>query len=58
MGSDSTLAERLDEVFGAALRERRVVGAVAVVARDGQVQYRRAHGCGLSAMSSSGSMIP
>lgn len=44
MGSDSTLAERLDEVFGAALRERRVVGAVAVVARDGQVQYRRAHG--------------
>ncbi|CPW94361.1 Beta-lactamase/esterase [Mycobacteroides abscessus] len=44
MGSDSTLAERLDEVFGAALRERRVVGAVAIVARDGQVKYRRAHG--------------
>jgi len=38
------LATRLDKVFAAALREKRIVGAVAMVAQDGRVIYRRAHG--------------
>ncbi|MBN3789784.1 serine hydrolase domain-containing protein [Burkholderia sp. Ac-20353] len=40
----SALESRLDNVFATALREQRVVGAVAIVARDGHVIYRRAHG--------------
>lgn len=39
-----SLAERLDEVFASALAQRRIVGAVALVARGGDVVYRRAHG--------------
>ncbi|WP_323117915.1 serine hydrolase domain-containing protein [Burkholderia alba] len=40
----AALAARLDRVFDTALRERRIVGAVALVARHGDVLYRRAHG--------------
>lgn len=35
---------RLDRAFEDALRERRIVGGVAIVACDGDVVYRRAHG--------------
>ncbi|AJK49390.1 serine hydrolase domain-containing protein [Burkholderia plantarii] len=38
------LSGRLDAVFGRALSERRVVGAVGVVAQHGNLLYRRAHG--------------
>ncbi|NIF74949.1 beta-lactamase family protein [Burkholderia sp. Ap-962] len=38
------LAARLDAVFDQALRERRLVGAVAIVARHGEILYRRAQG--------------
>ncbi len=38
------LGRRIDAVFDAALRERRLVGAVAIVARHGVPLYRRAHG--------------
>ena len=41
---ESALANRLDSIFTTALRERRIVGAVAVVASHGKVIYRRAHG--------------
>ncbi|CAM8827994.1 hypothetical protein NCR_03773 [Burkholderia pseudomallei] len=41
---DAALAARLDRVLGAALGERRIVGAVALVARHGRLVYRRAHG--------------
>ncbi|MBN3728210.1 serine hydrolase domain-containing protein [Burkholderia sp. Ac-20379] len=40
----TALAGRLDAVFERALRERRLVGAVAIVARHGAVLYRHAHG--------------
>lgn len=40
----SALADRLDAVFATALHERRIVGAVALVARHGDVVYRRAVG--------------
>lgn len=40
----AALAGRLDRIFETALRERRIVGAVAIVARQGEVVYRRAHG--------------
>lgn len=43
-GNESTLSTRLDRVFEAALREKRIVGAVALVAKDGKVIYRQAHG--------------
>lgn len=39
-----SLAERLDQVFASALAQRRIVGAVALVARGGDIVYRRAHG--------------
>ncbi|MGS0894353.1 serine hydrolase domain-containing protein [Burkholderia stagnalis] len=38
------LAARVDDVFSTALAQRRIVGAVAIVARHGEVLYRRAHG--------------
>jgi CubicO group peptidase (beta-lactamase class C family) len=38
------LAGQLDAVFSEALRARRVVGAVALVAQHGRLLYRRAHG--------------
>lgn len=41
---DDALARRLDATLEAALRERRVVGAVVLVARDGRLVYRRAVG--------------
>lgn len=41
---DAALAARLDRVLGAALGERRIVGAVALAARHGRLVYRRAHG--------------
>ncbi|WP_392387851.1 serine hydrolase domain-containing protein [Burkholderia gladioli] len=40
----ASLAARLDAVFDQALRERRLVGAVAIVARHGEILYRRAQG--------------
>lgn len=41
---DGALAARVDPVVDAALAERRLVGAVVLVARDGQIVYRRAAG--------------
>ncbi len=41
---DAGLAGRLDEAIDRALTERRIVGAVVLVARDGDVVYRRAAG--------------
>ncbi|HTN82361.1 MAG TPA: serine hydrolase domain-containing protein, partial [Sorangium sp.] len=41
---DEPLQRRLDAVVEAATAEGRIVGAVVVVARDGQVVYRRAAG--------------
>jgi CubicO group peptidase (beta-lactamase class C family) len=41
---DQTLAARLDDVFATALREKRIVGAVAIVARHGDIVYRQADG--------------
>ncbi|WP_437939023.1 serine hydrolase domain-containing protein [Sorangium sp. So ce341] len=41
---DEALQRRLDEVVEAATAQGRIVGAVVVVARDGQVVYRRAAG--------------
>ncbi|UUQ64430.1 beta-lactamase family protein [Pseudomonas fuscovaginae UPB0736] len=38
------LCVRLDQVFATALCEKRIVGAIAIVAQHGQVLYRRAHG--------------
>jgi CubicO group peptidase (beta-lactamase class C family) len=38
------LAQRLDAVIDSAVREERIVGTVALVARDGEVVYRRAAG--------------
>ncbi|ACR31597.1 serine hydrolase domain-containing protein [Burkholderia glumae] len=38
------LSARLDAVVERALRERRVVGAVGIVAQHGKLLYRRAHG--------------
>ncbi|WP_126241145.1 serine hydrolase domain-containing protein [Burkholderia gladioli] len=40
----ASLAARLDAVFDQALREQRLVGAVAIVARHGEILYRRAQG--------------
>jgi CubicO group peptidase (beta-lactamase class C family) len=40
----SKFAKQLDPVFATALQQRRIVGAVAIVAKDGNVVYRRAHG--------------
>ncbi|MCY1267059.1 Esterase EstB [compost metagenome] len=40
----TALSARLDRIFEGALREKRIVGAVAVVAQGGKVIYRRAHG--------------
>ncbi|WP_043218881.1 serine hydrolase domain-containing protein, partial [Burkholderia gladioli] len=40
----ASLSARLDAVFDQALRERRLVGAVAIVARHGEILYRRAQG--------------
>lgn len=40
----ASLAARLDAVFDQALRERRLVGAVAIIAQHGEVLYRRAQG--------------
>ena len=41
---DTALAARLDKVIDAAVAERRLVGAVVLVARDGEVVYHRAAG--------------
>jgi len=41
---DAALAARLDKVVDAAVAERRLVGAVVLVARDGEVVYHRAAG--------------
>lgn len=41
---DSALAERLDPIVDAALAEGRVAGAVALVAKDGNLAYARAAG--------------
>jgi CubicO group peptidase (beta-lactamase class C family) len=41
---DAALASRVDKVVDAAIAEHRLVGAVVLVARDGQVVYRRAAG--------------
>ncbi|WP_165421974.1 serine hydrolase domain-containing protein [Pseudoxanthomonas winnipegensis] len=41
---DPALAKRLDAVLDTAVAEQRIVGAVVLVARDGQVVYRRAVG--------------
>ncbi len=41
---DAALAARLDKVVDAAVAEHRLVGAVVLVARDGQVVYKRAAG--------------
>lgn len=44
VAEDAALARRIDETLDAALRERRVVGAVVLVARDGRLVYGRAAG--------------
>jgi CubicO group peptidase (beta-lactamase class C family) len=44
MNFQSNLAARVDAVVGRAIAEKRLVGAVALVAKDGQVAYRRAAG--------------
>lgn len=41
---DPALAARIDRVLDAALREQRIVGAVALVAREGRLVYHRAIG--------------
>ncbi|WP_242111787.1 serine hydrolase domain-containing protein [Luteimonas aquatica] len=41
---DAAMGRRLDAVIDRALRERRLVGTVVLVARDGRVVYRRAAG--------------
>jgi len=41
---DRALAERLDAIVDEAIADRRIVGAVILVARDGRVVYRRAAG--------------
>jgi CubicO group peptidase (beta-lactamase class C family) len=40
----SDLSARLDAAYGSALKEKRIVGAVSVVMKDGQVAHRRAYG--------------
>ncbi|WP_321799160.1 serine hydrolase domain-containing protein [Burkholderia sp. BCC1988] len=42
--ADAALAERLDAALDRALADARVVGAVVLVARDGQLRYARAAG--------------
>jgi CubicO group peptidase (beta-lactamase class C family) len=44
MPIDSSLAKRLDAVLDAALAEQRLVGAVVLVSRDGELAYGRAAG--------------
>ncbi|MFI4975112.1 MAG: serine hydrolase domain-containing protein [Caulobacterales bacterium] len=44
MTQDSALERRLDAVIDTALAEQRIVGAVVMVARDGEVAYARAAG--------------
>lgn len=44
MAQDQQLAGRIDAAFDAALAERRIVGAVVMVARGGEVAYARAAG--------------
>ncbi|KVN10940.1 MULTISPECIES: serine hydrolase domain-containing protein [unclassified Burkholderia] len=44
LSSSSALGERVDAAIDAALAERRVVGAVVLVARRGELAYRRAAG--------------
>lgn len=44
MSQQGSLASRLDVAIDAALTENRLVGAVVMVARDGEVHYRRAAG--------------
>lgn len=44
MSQQGSLASRLDVAIDAALTENRLVGAVVLVARDGEVHYRRAVG--------------
>ena len=41
---DAALASRLDAVLDAALAQQKIVGAVVVAARNGQVVYQRAVG--------------
>ncbi|MET5116849.1 serine hydrolase, partial [Burkholderia pseudomallei] len=44
LSSWSALGERVDAAFDAALAHRRLVGAVVLVARRGELAYRRAAG--------------
>ena len=44
MAQDQALAARLDKAVDAALAERRIVGGVVLVARDGETVYARAAG--------------
>lgn len=41
---DTALQPRLDAVIDRAMAEKRIVGTVVVVARDGEIVYRRAGG--------------
>jgi len=41
---ENALQERLDSVIDSAIAEKRIVGAVVLVARDGKIVYRRAAG--------------
>jgi CubicO group peptidase (beta-lactamase class C family) len=43
-GPDAALAKRIDAVIDRAIAERRLVGAVVLVARDGKLVYHRAAG--------------